>query len=74
MSTGLSRRFPPHPHRPPVGRRHRDGMALHGEPALRVLAGRFALRAGLIARAEVADQELLRHSARSPHSRGGVSD
>ncbi|MCD7437008.1 hypothetical protein K4B79_02095 [Streptomyces lincolnensis] len=49
-------------------------MALHGEPALRVLSGRFALRAGLIARVEVADSGLPWHSARSPYSCGAVSD
>jgi hypothetical protein len=49
-------------------------VALHGDPALTVLAARFALRAGLTARAEVADKGLLRHSERSPYSCGGVSD
>ncbi|MFF1440257.1 hypothetical protein [Streptomyces sp. NPDC058295] len=39
-------------------------VALHGEPALSVLAARFALRAGLIARAEVADQGFHRRSPR----------
>ncbi|MEU0075960.1 TIGR04222 domain-containing membrane protein [Streptomyces sp. NPDC006332] len=49
-------------------------VALHGDPALTVLAGRFALRAGLTARAEVAGKGLLRHSERSPYSCGGVAD
>ncbi|MBC7269538.1 MAG: TIGR04222 domain-containing membrane protein [Streptomyces sp.] len=40
-------------------------VALHGEAALRVVAPRFALRAGLVARAEVADSGLLRHSSRN---------
>jgi hypothetical protein len=48
--------------------------ALHGDPALRLLAGRFALRAGLTARVEVADKGLLRHTSRSEYSCGGVSD
>ncbi|CAM5618082.1 TIGR04222 domain-containing membrane protein OS=Streptomyces aurantiogriseus OX=66870 GN=GCM10010251_46500 PE=4 SV=1 [Streptomyces aurantiogriseus] len=39
-------------------------VALHGEAALRVLVPRFALRAGLIQRAEVAGKGLLRHSPR----------
>ncbi|WP_405621009.1 TIGR04222 domain-containing membrane protein [Streptomyces sp. NBC_00076] len=64
----------------PTGRRglSADGIlmavALHGDPALTVLAARFALRAGLTARAEVADKGLLKHSERSPYSCGGVSD
>ncbi|WP_267883821.1 TIGR04222 domain-containing membrane protein [Streptomyces cellulosae] len=49
-------------------------VALHGDPALRLVAGRFALRAGLIPRVEVADKGLLRHSPRSEYSCGGVSD
>ncbi|MEV2210051.1 TIGR04222 domain-containing membrane protein [Streptomyces sp. NPDC050997] len=49
-------------------------VALYGDPALTVLAARFALRAGLTARVEVADKGLLRHSERSPYSCGGVSD
>lgn len=40
-------------------------VALHGDPALKVLAPRFALRAGLTGRAAVADDGLL------PHSWGG---
>ncbi|MFE6281708.1 TIGR04222 domain-containing membrane protein [Streptomyces sp. NPDC057877] len=40
-------------------------VALHGEAALHVLAPRFALRAGLVPRAEVADKGLLKHSSRS---------
>ncbi|WLW51245.1 hypothetical protein [Streptomyces sp. YU58] len=51
-----------------------SAVALHGEPALRVLAGRFALRAGLVARVEVAGSGVLRHSARSPYFCGAVSD
>ncbi|MFE7930547.1 TIGR04222 domain-containing membrane protein [Streptomyces sp. NPDC057456] len=39
-------------------------VALYGESALSVLAARFALRAGLIARAEVADKGFHRHSPR----------
>jgi hypothetical protein len=39
-------------------------VALHGEAALQVLVPRFALRAGLVRRAEVAGKGLLRHSPR----------
>ncbi|MDN0200696.1 TIGR04222 domain-containing membrane protein [Streptomyces sp. S.PNR 29] len=39
-------------------------VALHGEAALPVLVPRFALRAGLIPRADVADKGMLRHSSR----------
>ncbi|MFF4832797.1 TIGR04222 domain-containing membrane protein [Streptomyces sp. NPDC001315] len=39
-------------------------VALHGEAALSALVPRFALRAGLTGRAEVADKGLLRHSPR----------
>ncbi|OQR59507.1 hypothetical protein B6E66_35300 [Streptomyces maremycinicus] len=39
-------------------------VALYGEPALSVLAARFALRAGLIARAEVADKGFHRRAPR----------
>ncbi|KQX63406.1 hypothetical protein [Streptomyces sp. Root1310] len=46
-------------------------VALHGEPALSVLAARFALRAGLIARAEVADEGFHRRSPRGGGT-GGV--
>ncbi|WP_425245003.1 TIGR04222 domain-containing membrane protein [Streptomyces sp. NEAU-NA10] len=47
-------------------------VALHGEAALRVLVPRFALRAGLLARAEVVDKGF---HARSPRGggTGGVS-
>ncbi|GAA1422220.1 hypothetical protein GCM10009601_23330 [Streptomyces thermospinosisporus] len=44
-------------------------VALHGEPALRVLVPRFALRAGLVPRAEVRDRGMLRH-----HPRGGTGN
>ncbi|KUO15770.1 DUF2207 domain-containing protein [Streptomyces dysideae] len=40
-------------------------VALHGDPALRLLAARFAMRAGLTGRAKVADDGLF------PHSWGG---
>ncbi|MFI5796511.1 TIGR04222 domain-containing membrane protein [Streptomyces sp. NPDC051677] len=46
-------------------------VALHGEPALSVLAARFALRAGLIARAEVADKGFHRRAPRGGGT-GGV--
>ncbi|MFI6931101.1 TIGR04222 domain-containing membrane protein [Streptomyces sp. NPDC050287] len=49
-------------------------VTLHGDPALRLLAGRFALRSGLTARVKVADKGLLRHAPRSEYSCGGVSD
>ena len=39
-------------------------VALHGEPALRLLVPRFALRAGLVRRAEVGGKDLLKHSPR----------
>ncbi|MFI8214528.1 TIGR04222 domain-containing membrane protein [Streptomyces sp. NPDC085932] len=39
-------------------------VALHGEPALRLLLPRFALRAGLVRRAEVGGTALLKHSPR----------
>ncbi|GAA2308979.1 TIGR04222 domain-containing membrane protein [Streptomyces hawaiiensis] len=42
--------------------------ALHGEAALRLLVPRFALRAGLVRRAEVGGKSLLRNS---PRDRGG---
>ncbi|MEU9353214.1 TIGR04222 domain-containing membrane protein [Streptomyces griseoloalbus] len=37
-------------------------VALHGEPALRVLVPRFALRAGLTDRVRIRDKGMLRHS------------
>ncbi|MFH0175994.1 TIGR04222 domain-containing membrane protein [Streptomyces cacaoi] len=46
-------------------------VALYGESALSVLAARFALRAGLIARAEVADTGFHRRSPRGGGT-GGV--
>ncbi|MFE6822600.1 TIGR04222 domain-containing membrane protein [Streptomyces sp. NPDC057690] len=46
-------------------------VALYGEPALSVLAARFALRAGLIARAEVADKGFHRRAPRGGGT-GGV--
>ncbi|WP_314220424.1 TIGR04222 domain-containing membrane protein [Streptomyces zaehneri] len=46
-------------------------VALYGEPALNVLAARFALRAGLVARAEVADKGFHRRSPRGGGT-GGV--
>ncbi|MFF7788511.1 TIGR04222 domain-containing membrane protein [Streptomyces sp. NPDC007991] len=39
-------------------------IALHGEAALRLLVPRFALRAGLVRRAEVGGKGLLKHSPR----------
>lgn len=39
-------------------------MALRGEPALRLLVPRFALRAGLVRRSEVGGKTLLKHSPR----------
>lgn len=39
-------------------------VALHGEAALRVLAPRFALRAGLIERVSLREKSLIRHSPR----------
>ncbi|MET9390903.1 TIGR04222 domain-containing membrane protein [Streptomyces sp. NPDC006624] len=39
-------------------------VALHGEPALRLLVPRFALRAGLVRRADVGGGPLLKHSPR----------
>ncbi|MGW0941366.1 TIGR04222 domain-containing membrane protein [Streptomyces sp. NPDC002623] len=46
-------------------------VALHGEPALNVLAARFALRAGLTARAEVADKGFHRNAPRGGGTGGG---
>ncbi|MFE9440105.1 TIGR04222 domain-containing membrane protein [Streptomyces sp. NPDC006602] len=46
-------------------------VALYGAPALAALVPRFALRAGLTARAEVADKGLLRHSPRNLGGGGG---
>ncbi|MFJ4079420.1 TIGR04222 domain-containing membrane protein [Streptomyces iakyrus] len=43
-------------------------VALHGEAALRLLVPRFALRAGLVRRAEVGGKSLLKNS---PRGRGG---
>ncbi|MER8219372.1 hypothetical protein ABTZ58_01945 [Streptomyces sp. NPDC094143] len=39
-------------------------VALRGEPALRLLVPRFALRAGLVRRSEVGGKTLLKHSPR----------
>ncbi|MEV1068615.1 TIGR04222 domain-containing membrane protein [Streptomyces sp. NPDC050263] len=47
-------------------------VALHGEPALSVVAARFALRAGLTARVEVADKGF-HHNAPRGGGTGGVS-
>ncbi|MFI2721043.1 TIGR04222 domain-containing membrane protein [Streptomyces collinus] len=44
-------------------------VALHGEAALWLLVPRFALRAGLVRRAEVGGADLFRHS---PRGTGGV--
>lgn len=44
-------------------------VALHGEAALRLLVPRFALRAGLVRRAEVGGADLFKHS---PRGTGGV--
>ncbi|WP_338783993.1 hypothetical protein [Streptomyces sp. DG1A-41] len=46
-------------------------VALHGEAALRLLVPRFALRAGLIRRAEVGGRSLLKHSPRGTGGGGG---
>ncbi|MER6953526.1 TIGR04222 domain-containing membrane protein [Streptomyces sp. NPDC000618] len=46
-------------------------VALYGEPALTVLAARFALRAGLTARAEVADKGFHRNAPRGGGTGGG---
>ncbi|WP_406496407.1 TIGR04222 domain-containing membrane protein [Streptomyces sp. NBC_01604] len=46
-------------------------VALHGDAALAVLVPRFALRAGLTARVEVADRGLRRHSPRNLGGGGG---
>lgn len=43
-------------------------VALHGEQALHLLVPRFALRAGLVRRAEVGGENLLKNS---PRGRGG---
>ncbi|MEU5525221.1 TIGR04222 domain-containing membrane protein [Streptomyces sp. NPDC047860] len=45
-------------------------VALHGEPALRTLVPRFALRAGLTERVSLRQKSLLRHSPRSGASGG----
>ncbi|MEU3661009.1 TIGR04222 domain-containing membrane protein [Streptomyces sp. NPDC032940] len=47
-------------------------VALHDVAALRVLLPRFALRAGLTERVEVADKGMLRHSPRGGSGGGGV--
>jgi hypothetical protein len=41
-----------------------SAVALHGEPALRLLVPRFALRAGPVHRAEVGGKSLLKHAPR----------
>ncbi|GGY15414.1 TIGR04222 domain-containing membrane protein [Streptomyces djakartensis] len=46
-------------------------VALHGEAALRRMVPRFALRAGLVRRAEVGGKRLLKHSPRSANGGGG---
>ncbi|SES09928.1 TIGR04222 domain-containing protein [Streptomyces sp. yr375] len=46
-------------------------VALHGESALNILAARFALRAGLTARAEVADKGFHRRAPRGGGTGGG---
>lgn len=46
-------------------------VALHGEAALRLLVPRFALRAGLVRRAEVGGTSLLKHSPHGTSSGGG---
>ncbi|UOB09349.1 TIGR04222 domain-containing membrane protein [Streptomyces sp. HP-A2021] len=46
-------------------------VALHGEAALRLVVPRFALRAGLIRRAEVGGKGLLKHS-RGPYGGGSA--
>jgi uncharacterized membrane protein YgcG len=46
-------------------------VALHGEAALRLLVPRFALRAGLVRRAEVGGNGLLKHSPRGTGGGGG---
>ncbi|GAA2443000.1 TIGR04222 domain-containing membrane protein [Streptomyces glaucus] len=47
--------------------------ALHGEAALRVLAPRFALRAGLTERVDLADKGLPKHSRSAGSGIGGYS-
>ncbi|MDQ1015232.1 TIGR04222 domain-containing membrane protein [Streptomyces afghaniensis] len=46
-------------------------VALHGEAALRLLVPRFALRAGLVRRAEVGGKGLIKHSPRGTGGGGG---
>lgn len=46
-------------------------VALHGEASLRLLVPRFALRAGLVRRAEVGAKSLLKNSARGRGGGGG---
>ncbi|MEU1915435.1 TIGR04222 domain-containing membrane protein [Streptomyces massasporeus] len=47
-------------------------VALHGEAALRLLVPRFALRAGLVRRAEVGRAVLLKDSRRGTNGGGGA--
>ncbi|MFI6808313.1 TIGR04222 domain-containing membrane protein [Streptomyces luteogriseus] len=47
-------------------------VALHGEAALRLLVPRFALRAGLVRRAEVGRAALLKDSPRGTNGGGGA--
>ncbi|MFF5840755.1 TIGR04222 domain-containing membrane protein [Streptomyces massasporeus] len=47
-------------------------VALHGEAALRLLVPRFALRAGLVRRAEVGRAALLKDSRRGTNGGGGA--
>ncbi|MFF7718167.1 TIGR04222 domain-containing membrane protein [Streptomyces luteogriseus] len=47
-------------------------VALHGEGALRLLVPRFALRAGLVRRAEVGRAALLKDSPRGTNGGGGA--
>jgi hypothetical protein len=46
-------------------------VALHSEPALHLLVPRFALRAGLVRRAEAGGKGLLKHSPRGRSGGGG---
>lgn len=65
----LRQRHPlPESRRGLTGRDRLLAVALHGEPALRLLVPRFALRAGLIRRVEIGGKALLKHS---PHGTGG---
>ncbi|KOX06256.1 hypothetical protein ADK65_00160 [Streptomyces sp. NRRL B-1140] len=47
-------------------------VALHGEAALRLLVPRFALRAGLVRRAEVGRATLLKNAPRGTNGGGGA--